>query len=83
MKKFLLSIALVLFAGATMAQKTIDLTFSRDNSATGTDAAVAVASTGDLDVTGITSKSVKSTSTAMVLTYQQAQRNRQLGFLAL
>ena len=55
MKKFLLSIALVLFAGATMAQKTIDLTFSRDNSATGTDAAVAVASTGDLDVTGITS----------------------------
>ena len=55
MKKILLSIALVLFAGATMAQKTIDLTFSRDNSATGTDATVAVASTGDLDVTGITS----------------------------
>ncbi len=55
MKKFLLSIALALFAGATMAQNTIDLTFSRDNSATGTDATVAVASTGDLDVTGITS----------------------------
>ena len=55
MKKLLLSIALVLFAGATMAQNTIDLTFSRNNSAAGTDATVSVASTGDLDVTGITS----------------------------
>ena len=55
MKKLLLSIALVLFAGATMAQKTIDLTFSRDNSATGTDATVTVGGTGEIDVTGITS----------------------------
>ena len=55
MKKFLLSIALVLFAGATMAQKTIDLTFSRDNSATGTDATVTVGGTGEIDVTDITS----------------------------
>lgn len=47
--------ALALFCGATMAQNTIDLTFSRNNSATGTDATVSVASTGDLDVTGITS----------------------------
>ena len=55
MKKFLLTIALVLFCGATMAQNTIDLTFSRNNSAAGTDATVIVASTGDVDATGITS----------------------------
>lgn len=55
MKKFLLSIALVLFAGATMAQNTIDLTFSRNNSAAGTDATVTVTGTGDIDATGITS----------------------------
>ena len=55
MKKFLLTIALVLFAGATMAQNTIDLTFSRNNSAAGTDATVTVTGTGDIDATGITS----------------------------
>ena len=53
MKKFLLTIALVLFCGATMAQNTIDLTFSRNNNAAGTDATVIVASTGDVDATGI------------------------------
>ena len=47
--------ALALLAGAAMAQNTIDLTFNRDNSAAGTDAAVTVASTGDVDATGITS----------------------------
>ena len=55
MKKFLLSIALVLFAGATMAQNTIDLTFSRNNSAAGTDATVTVTGTGEIDATGIES----------------------------
>ncbi len=55
MKKFLLSIALVLFAGTTMAQSTIDLTFSRNNSTAGTDATVSVTGTGDIDATGITS----------------------------
>ena len=55
MKKLLLSIALVLFAGATMAQNAIDLTFNRNNSAAGTDATVNVTGTGDVDVTGITS----------------------------
>ena len=47
--------ALALLAGAAMAQNTINLTFDRDNSAAGTDAAVTVASTGDVDATGITS----------------------------
>ena len=55
MKKILLSMALALLCGATMAQNTINLTFNRDNSAAGTDATVIVASTGDVDVTGITS----------------------------
>ena len=47
--------ALALLAGAAMAQNTINLTFDRDNSAAGTDATVIVASTGDVDATGITS----------------------------
>ena len=47
--------ALALLAGAAMAQNTINLTFDRDNSAAGTDAVVTVASTGDVDATGITS----------------------------
>ena len=51
MKKFLLSLALVLLSGAAVAQSTIDLTFDRNNSAAGTDAAVTV--TGD--ITGVTS----------------------------
>ena len=55
MKKFLLSIAAAFLAMGAMAQNTIDLTFSRDNSAAGTDATVSVASTGDADATGITS----------------------------
>ena len=55
MKKILLSMALALFCGATMAQNTIDLTFSRNNSVAGTDATVSVESTGDVDATGITS----------------------------
>ena len=55
MKKFLLSIAAAFLTMGAMAQNTIDLTFSRNNSAAGTDATVSVASTGDLDVTGITS----------------------------
>ena len=55
MKKLLLTIALALFCGATMAQNAIDLTFSRNNGAAGTDATVSVASTGDVDATGITS----------------------------
>ena len=55
MKKFLLTTALVLLAGITMAQNTIDLTFNRNNSAAGTDATVTVGNTGDIDVTGITS----------------------------
>ena len=38
-----------------MAQNTIDLTFNRNNSAAGTDATVSVASTGDVNATGITS----------------------------
>ena len=55
MKKLLLTIALALFCGATMAQNAIDLTFSRNNGAAGTDATVSVASTGDVDATGIIS----------------------------
>lgn len=55
MKKFLLSIAAVFLTMGAMAQNTIDLTFNRNNSAAGTDATVSVASTGDLDVTAITS----------------------------
>ena len=55
MKKLLLTIALVLLCGVTMAQNTIDLTFNRNNSAAGTDATVIVAGTGDVDATGITS----------------------------
>ncbi|MBO7302149.1 MAG: hypothetical protein J6U58_05505, partial [Bacteroidaceae bacterium] len=55
MRKILLTTVLVLLAGVSMAQKTIDLTFSRVNSNTGTDATVAVGKTGDIDVTGITS----------------------------
>ena len=46
---------LALFCGATMAQNAIDLTFSRNNSAAGTDANVTVTGTGDVDVAGITS----------------------------
>ena len=38
-----------------MAQNAIDLTFSRNNSAAGTDANVTVTGTGDVDATGITS----------------------------
>ncbi len=55
MKKLLLTIALALFCGATMAQNAIDLTFSRNNGAAGTDANVTVTGTGDVDATGITS----------------------------
>ena len=55
MKKILLSIAAVFLTMGAMAQNTIDLTFSRDNSTTGTDATVTVASTGDVNATGITS----------------------------
>ena len=55
MKKILLSIAAVFLTMGAMAQNTIDLTFSRNNNATGTDATVSVASTGDVDATGITS----------------------------
>ena len=55
MKKFLLSLALVLLSGAAMAQSTIDLTFNRNNSAEGTDATVTVGKTGNIDNTGITS----------------------------
>ena len=55
MKKILLSMALALFCGAIMAQNAIDLTFSRNNSAAGTDANVTVTGTGDVDATGITS----------------------------
>ena len=55
MKKLLLTIALVLLCGVTMAQNAIDLTFNRNNSAAGTDATVNVTGTGDVDVTGITS----------------------------
>ena len=55
MKKLLLTIALVLLCGVTMAQNTIDLTFNRNNNAAGTDATVSVASTGDVNATGITS----------------------------
>lgn len=47
--------ALALLAGAAMAQNTINLTFNRNNNAAGTDATVIVASTGDVDATGITS----------------------------
>ena len=55
MKKFLLSIAAAFLTMGAMAQNTIDLTFSRDNSVAGKDATVSVASTGDADATGITS----------------------------
>ena len=55
MKKFLLSIATVFLTMGAMAQNTIDLTFNRNNSAAGTDATVSVASTGDVNATGITS----------------------------
>ena len=55
MKKILLSIAAVFLTMGAMAQNTIDLTFSRNNSAAGKDATVSVASTGDVDATGITS----------------------------
>ena len=55
MKKILLTIALALVCGATIAQNAIDLTFNRNNSAAGTDATVNVTGTGDVDVTGITS----------------------------
>ena len=55
MKKILLSIAAVFLTLGAMAQNTIDLTFSRNNSTAGTDATVSVASTGDVDATGITS----------------------------
>ena len=54
MRKILLTTVLVLLAGVSMAQKTIDLTFSRNNSAAGTDATVTVKETGDID-TSITS----------------------------
>ena len=47
--------ALVLCTMGAMAQNTIDLTFSRNNSAAGTDANVTVTGTGDVDATGITS----------------------------
>ena len=50
MKKFLLSLALVLLSGAAVAQSTIDLTFNRNNSASGTEAEVTVAG-----ITGVTS----------------------------
>lgn len=50
MKKFLLSLALVLLSGAAVAQSTIDLTFNRNNSVSGTDAEVTVAG-----ITGVTS----------------------------
>ena len=46
---------LALLAGVTMAQNTIDLTFSRDNSTAGTDATVTVGKTGEIDITDITS----------------------------
>ncbi len=52
MKKFLLSLALVLVSGAAMAQSTIDLTFNRN---TGTDATVTVGKTGNINSDGITS----------------------------
>ena len=55
MKKLLLTMALALVCGATIAQNAIDLTFNRNNSAAGTDATVNVTGTGDVDVTGITS----------------------------
>ena len=55
MKKFLLSIAAAFLTMGAMAQNTIDLTFSRNNSAAGTDANVTVTGTGDVDATGITS----------------------------
>ena len=55
MKKILLSIAAVFLTLGAMAQNTIDLTFSRNNSVAGTDATVSVASTGDVNATGITS----------------------------
>ena len=55
MKKLLLSMAVTLLAMGAMAQNAIDLTFSRNNSAAGTDATVSVASTGDVNATGITS----------------------------
>ena len=55
MRKFLLSMALVLCTAGAMAQNTIDLTFNRDNSAAGTDATVTVGNTGDIDITGIAS----------------------------
>ena len=55
MRKFLLSMALVLCTMGAMAQNTIDLTFNRDNSAAGTDATVTVGNTGDVDITGIAS----------------------------
>ena len=47
--------AVTLLAMGAMAQNAIDLTFSRNNNAAGTDATVIVASTGDVDATGITS----------------------------
>lgn len=55
MKKILLSIAAVFLTLGAMAQNTIDLTFNRNNNAAGTDATVSVASTGDVNATGITS----------------------------
>ena len=55
MKKFLLSIAAAFLTMGAMAQNTIDLTFSRNNGAAGTDANVTVTGTGDVDATGITS----------------------------
>ena len=56
MKKFLLSLALMLLSGAAMAQSTIDLTFNRNNSAAaGTDATVTVGKTGNINIEGITS----------------------------
>ena len=47
--------AVTLLAMCAMAQNAIDLTFSRNNSAAGTDANVTVTGTGDVDATGITS----------------------------
>ncbi len=47
--------AVTLLAMGAMAQNAIDLTFSRNNSAAGTDAIVTVTGTGDVDATGITS----------------------------
>ncbi len=55
MKKFLLSLALVLLSGAAVAQSTIDLTFNRDNSVSGKEGATVIVTEDITDVTGVTS----------------------------